>query len=140
MIQRPENWPDLLAKHLAEWLPKPFVWGESDCVHFGAAWLASLGYRDPLAGLPAWDSPLSAARVFNKLCGFDHAVQAQMAALECPEIPLMYAMRGDLAVVWIDAHRQALGIVNGKGIAVRYSEAGVIELPYMKNAVRAWKV
>lgn len=140
MIQRPEHWPDLLAKHLNDWCEKPFVWGESDCVHFGAAWLRAIGHTDPLAGLPPWDSPLSAARVFEKLGGFEHAVQAQLAVLECPEIPLMYAMRGDLAVVWIDERRQALGIVNGRGVAVRYAEAGVVELPYAKNAVRAWKV
>lgn len=140
MIQRPENWPDLLAAHLTQWRSKPFEWGHGDCVHFGAAWLEQIGYKQPLAGLPSWDSPLSAARVFEKLGGFDHAVQAQMAALECPEIPLMYAMRGDIAVVWIDEHRQALGIVNGRGVAVRYAEAGVTEINYIKNAVRAWKV
>ena len=140
MSRRPENWPDLLTTHLNYWRSQPFAWGKGDCAHFAASWLTQLGYRQPMAGLPAWDSPLSAARVFNALGGFGHAVQAQMAALECPEIPLMFAMRGDVAIVRIDARRQALGIVNGYGVAIRFSEGGVTEIPYLKHAVRAWKV
>lgn len=140
MNQRPEDWPDRITAHLTYWRTQPFSWGRGDCVYFASSWLTQLGYREPLAGLPSWSSPLSAARVFTKLGGFEHAVQAQMAALECPEIPLMYAMRGDLAIVWIDDRKQALGIVNGRGVAVRFSEGGVIEIPYLKNAVRAWKV
>jgi hypothetical protein len=140
MIQRPEDWPDLLAAHLTYWRSQPFEWGKGDCAHFAASWLTQLGYKQPLAGLPSWDSALSAARVFNALGGFEHAVQAQMVALECPEIPKLYAMRGDLAIVWIDERRQALGIVNGKGVAVRYAEAGVTEINYINNAVRAWRL
>ena len=140
MIQRPENWPDLLDTHLTYWRAQPFEWGKSDCVHFAASWLTQLGYRQPLAGLPKWDSPLSAARVFGKMGGFEHAVQAQMAALECPEIPKLYAMRGDLALVWIDDRRQALGIVNGRGVALRFEGDGVVEVPYLQNVVRAWRL
>ena len=66
--------------------------------------------------------------------------QAQLAALQCPEIPRAYAMRGDLAIVWIDDRRQALAIVNGRGAAVRCEDGGVREVPYIANAVRAWKV
>lgn len=140
MIHRPEDWPDRLAAHIAYWQAQPFVWGKGDCAYFAASWLTQLGYPAPLAGLPSWDSALSAARVFNKLGGFEHAVQAQLAALQCPEIPRAYAMRGDLAIVWIDDRRQALAIVNGRGAAVRCEDGGVREVPYIANAVRAWKV
>lgn len=140
MIQRPENWPDLLDAHLTHWRAQPFEWGKSDCAHFAASWMAAIGYSQPLLGLPKWDSPLSAARVFSPLGGFEHAVQAQMAGLGCPEIPNLYAMRGDVAIVWIDHRRQALGIVNGRGVAVRFSEGGVIEVPYLQNVIRAWRL
>jgi hypothetical protein len=93
-----------------------------------------------LTGLPKWESALGAARAFTALGGFEHSVQAQMAALECPEIPLTFAMRGDLAIVRIDAERLALAIVNGRGAAVRCENLGVSEIPYLANAVRAWKV
>jgi len=140
MITRPENWPDLLANHLQSWRWKEFTWGQTDCVHFTAEWLSIMGHAKPLAGLPEWSSALSAARVFNGLGGFEHAVQAQMAALELPEIPLAFAMRGDLAIVRIDSDRLALAIVNGRGAAVRCEHLGVSEIPYLANAVRAWKV
>lgn len=140
MITRPENWPDLLANHLQSWRWKEFTWGQTDCVHFCADWLAVIGYSNPLAGLPKWESALGAARMFTALGGFEHSVQAQMAALECPEIPLTFAMRGDLAIVRIDAERLALAIVNGRGAAVRCENLGVSEIPYLANAVKAWKV
>jgi len=140
MITRPENWPDLLANHLQSWRWKEFTWGQTDCVHFTAEWLSIMGHAKPLAGLPEWSSALSAARVFNGLGGFEHAVQAQMAALELPEIPLAFAMRGDLAIVRIDSDRLALAIVNGRGAAVRRENLGVSEIPYLAHPVRSGKV
>lgn len=139
MIDRPHNWPDLLDAHLAHWRAQPFEWGKGDCAQYAASWLTQLGYPHPLAGLPAWSSPLTAARVQRSMGGFRAAITAQLVAAGCPEIPFMFAMRGDLALVRIDHHRQALGIVTGPNVACHGSAEQVL-FPLLGNAVTAWRI
>lgn len=140
MTTRPANWPELLAAHFAEWSLYPFSYGSHDCVHFAAAWLRRLGYADPLAGLHAWASPLSAARVWKSLGGFEHGIGAQLGALGCQQIAPAKAMRGDLVLVRNGPHgRQVLAIADGAD-AVAHGDKCSVQIPVLKFAVTAWRV
>lgn len=140
MRNRPENWPELLDAHLRYWASQPFVWGKTDCVTFAAAWLTQLRYPPVFPEGINWDSPLSAYREFHSRGGFVSAIGARLDELGCDRIPLVRAQRGDLVVVRIDDRRLALGIANGKGVAVPTRDLGVSELPLIKRGVDAWAV
>jgi len=138
-INRPQNWPLLLANYAAEYSARPFEWGRNDCVLFAAGWLRVLGYPDPLAPFEAWRSPLSAARVIRASGGFATAIAERLAILGCPEIPIRTAQRGDLVLLQLDARRQALGIAAGN-VAIAPGETNLSRLPIILHAVRAWSV
>lgn len=139
MITRPKNWPELLDAHLSFWRWQSFEWGQSDCCHFAASWMRTLGHRDPLAGLPNWASPLAAARLQRAMGGFRAAIASQLAAMECPEIPWTFAMRGDLALVRIDWRKVALGIVSGPNVVCHGSPDPVVT-SLLGSAITAWKL
>lgn len=136
---RPIDWPEQLSKHVAAWATRPFAYGETDCVTFAAAWLERMGYADPLDGIPKWNSALGAARAFGALGGFDAAIEARMAALGCPRIPITFAMRGDIVLVKASARTRALGICDGRDVAV-LAPSGMKMVPLIANAVAAWKL
>jgi hypothetical protein len=135
---RPENWPNLLEAHLAKWRSLPFGYGRHDCAHFVAEWVETLGHPCALAGIPQIESPLAAARYYRREGGWMEIITKQCAAVGLPEIPLSFAGRGDIAVVWIDRRRQALGIANGRRVEVLTTE-GVTGIQLHPNAVRVWR-
>ena len=140
MIRRRDNWPALLEAHLREWDSKPFAYGDADCVSFAASWLSRLGYADPLAGLGKWDNAKEAARIYQALGGFAHAVAAQLHALGCDRIAPALAMRGDLVVVPAGAkERPLLAIVNGR-FAEAHSDNGAVQVPFIETALSAWRI
>ena len=140
MIRRRDNWPALLEAHLSEWDSKPFAYGDADCVSFAASWLSRLGYADPLAGLGKWDNAKEAARIYQALGGFAHAVAAQLHALGCDRIAPALAMRGDLVVVPAGAkERPLLAIVNGR-FAEAHSDNGAVQVPFIETALSAWRI
>ena len=140
MIRRRDNWPALLEAHLSEWDSKPFSYGDADCVSFAASWLSRLGYADPLAGLGKWDNAKEAARIYQALGGFAHAVAAQLHALGCDRIAPALAMRGDLVVVPAGAkERPLLAIVNGR-FAEAHSDNGAVQVPFIETALSAWRI
>lgn len=136
---RPDDWPEQLSRFVASWAARPFAYGHTDCVTFAAAWLQRMGYTEPLKGLPEWDSALSAARAFRALGGFDSAIESRMAALGCPRIPITFAMRGDIVLVKASERTRALGVCDGRTVAVLIP-GGMKSIPLMGNAVAAWKI
>lgn len=117
----------------------PFSYGDRDCVRFAAAWIERLGYADPLAGLPTWSSPISAARTWKALGGFEHGINAQLCALGCRRVAPAQAMRGDLVLVSNGARgRQVLAIADGVD-AVAHGDRCNVRIPLLKFAVTAWR-
>ena len=135
---KPAEWEKRLAAYLAAASTRPFSWGYHDCVLFAAGWLRELGYPDPLAPFEPWGSPLSAARAIRSAGGFGPAVAERMAALGCVVIPPLTAQRGDIVLLQIDAHRQALGVVVGAQAAVPgvYS---IQNIPLVSRAISGWR-
>jgi hypothetical protein len=136
---RPEDWPNQLEAHLTRWRCLPFIWGKHDCAHFVAEWAERMGYPHGLAGIPEVTSPLAAARLYKRAGGWIYLIQQQMAALGIPEIPLSFTGRGDISLVWIDAHRQALGIANGRNVEILTTE-GVVPVRLHPNVARSWRL
>jgi hypothetical protein len=136
MHARPEDWPNQLIAHLERWRCLPFTWGRHDCAHFVAEWAARMGYR---ADVPEVSSPLAAARLYRREGGWLPLVQRHIAAAGLPEIPLSFTGRGDIALVRIDHHREALGIANGRQVEILTTE-GVVPVPLHPNVVRSWRV
>ena len=140
MIRRRDNWPALLEAHLREWDSKPFAYGDADCVSFAASWLSRLGYADPLAGLGKWGNAKEAARIYQALGGFAHAVAAQLHALGCERIEPAFASRGDLVLVPAGAKgRHVLAIANGR-LAEAHADNGTVRMPIIPNATAAWRI
>jgi len=77
-MNRPENWPELLDRHLNEWAYVCFEYGTADCVSFVSAWMKRIGYVEPLEGIPKWSTALGAARAFQSLGGFETAIDGRM--------------------------------------------------------------
>lgn len=137
-VKRPENWPDLLAQHIAEWSRRPFLWGSADCGYFAADWMAKLGYEDPLAGL-AWTNARSVIGLFRATGGYEHIVQAKMVAMGCADVAVKLAKRGDLALMNLGNRHPVLGIVNGAGVLLK-TKTGVAEFSLRGHAIRTWAV
>lgn len=138
MLCRPENWPNLLEAHLTRWRALPFIWGRHDCAHFVAEWVEKLGHTGILDALPVCASPLAAARYYRQHGGWAEVIARHVALAGLPEIPLSFTGRGDVAVVWIDSHRQALGIANGRNVEILTTD-GVTPIPLHPNVVRSWR-
>lgn len=82
-----------LADYIATHLSTPFKWGEHDCVLFAARWVQASTGRDPLAGLPHWDSKRTAAQVIAFVGGLVVALDERFVRVQ-PN----FARDGDLVL------------------------------------------
>ena len=115
-----------LTEYLTAARDKPFCWGEHDCARFAAGWVEAVTGRNPMVGW-RYTTQVGAARALARR-GF--ATLADAVAAELPEIPLAYAMEGDIAMV-----DGACGIVGGEVVYVLRSEGlGIVPMARAKRA------
>ena len=83
-----------MAAYIAARTAVPFAWGSNDCVTFAAGAVLALTGRDPLAGIPAWQSERAALIGLKRRGGLFAAVSSVL-----PQIAPAHAHRGDIGAV-----------------------------------------
>lgn len=134
---RVQGWPERLAEFLAERTPRPFEWGEQDCVSLAADAAVVLTGRDPLATYRGqYADEAEAYRIVGE-DGLAAFVGRLMAEFGAPECPVSLAQRGDWALVTVGNHF-VTGIVTGSYVAA----PGVRRLAHvpLRHAVAAWAI
>lgn len=139
-MRRFENWPELLARFLAERNNMPFEWGRNDCTLFAADCVWSLTGIDPVPDLRGtYTTALGAQRAIADVFGspsLEVATMNMAARWGVEEIPPLMAQRGDVVLHPNDG-RPCLAISVGRQCAAP-SEAGLAQLT-MRPARRAWR-
>lgn len=134
--RRVADWPSRLAEVIEAWRDRPFVWGQSDCLHLCIACERAITGASRFDGLPPYDSEASAARGLVALGhrSVMHLVDARLQIVGPPS-----AQRGD----WVmrtsaSLMPGALGVVVGEQ-AVHMGVDGRVFLPVI-SAARGWRV
>ncbi|RMX06707.1 hypothetical protein D8I35_09405 [Corticibacter populi] len=138
MPARLPDWELRLAGLIAQRLPVPFSWGDNDCVLFAADCVAALHGGDPAgAWRGQWHDESTAIRALARQGGLQAAVQAHAAAMGWPEVPPLFAQRGDLVLHRRDG-ADALAVCTGPALAAP-SEGGLLFFG-LDHGVVAWRV
>lgn len=125
----------MLDEYLIEVGGRPFDWAAWNCCHFVSEWVKLLTARDPMEGLPAMSSRLTAHRLIGQLGG--NLGAAWDRQLGQPSMPATLAQVGDIVLVGHESV-EAVGICAGR-TAVVLTEQGVAHLQ-MGAATAAWRV
>jgi hypothetical protein len=131
-------WPEKLDLFIQEKRDQAFDWGTNNCAFFAADWVTILvgldlaaEYRDKIT------SPLAAYRAVEAAGEVDAIAAEQLAAAGFPEIPLIYARRGDV-VTTHTRHGPAMGVLLGHCAAFAGTEC--LEFIPTTQLLRAWKI
>jgi hypothetical protein len=145
-MNRFQDWPRLLVRHVAAARGLPFVWGERDCCLWAADGLLAYTGIDPAAGFRgAYDSERGAYAAMRQFSGGGVAATAARIAqrLRWPEIRPRQAQRGDAvvaaAVLPSGETGDVLGLISASGVPVVFGRDGLIGLS-LAAATRAWRV
>lgn len=136
-IKRLSDWPERLAKFIADTRQKPFVWGENDCCLFAMDCVEAITGHDLAEPYRGYKSQIQALRLLNKCGGVAGIADAVAAKYNIPEIPPLTAQRGDVCLFDI-GRGDTLGIRAGEHIFAPGRE-GLIGFPSLQ-AVRAWRI
>ena len=138
MITRCNHWPEKLDFFIQEKRDQAFDWAENNCAFFAADWVTILvgldlaaEYRDKI------NSPLAAYRAIKAAGEVDAIAAEQLAAAGFPEIPVMYAHRGDV-VTTLTRYGPAMGVHLGHCGAFCGTEG--LEFIPATQLLRAWKI
>lgn len=137
-MSRCEDWPEKLELFIEEKRHQPFDWRANNCCFFACDWLAILTGKDPAHGLrERVTSDLSAARVLKQRGGVEGIAEAECKRRKWPDVPVPYAMRGDLML--IDTPQgPALGVCLGADVA--FAGLGGVSFVTLAGCRRAWRV
>lgn len=133
---RQKGWERRLLEIVEHHRAQPFAWGVSDCFTLPLDAVIALTGRDPAPGLHDYDSRASAARRLAEQ-GWQSVADAFAAHL--PEVPVVFAQRGDVGVIEDPKTKTLCGAVFlAAGVAGK-TEDGVRVFP-RDRVVRAFKV
>ncbi|MBY6223552.1 DUF6950 family protein [Ferrimonas balearica] len=125
----------MLSDFIQEYRHRHFVWGETDCCQFAAAWLARCTGRELSLLVGPYASERGARRAIRK-AGFTGLESLVNAHLGAPAAPLNLR-RGDIGLVSTD-DGPALGIVGGAVVWVMAPD-GVANLP-ASALLKGWRI
>ena len=125
MAYRLSDWRERLHDFLSENARTPFQPGFFDCSLMTGSALSAMSGTDPAAPYRGNYSTIEEGLALLQADGFDDHVA--FASSLFPEIPVLSATEGDVAVVR-QGNLTGLGIVLGSTIAVA-SGAGIVQLP-----------
>ncbi|MEH6834803.1 MULTISPECIES: DUF6950 family protein [Falsihalocynthiibacter] len=133
MIIRKPNWRAELFAYIASARGKKFRAGRNDCALFSAGAVHAMTGFDPARGLRKYSSLKGGWAMLSEMGFADHV---EYAASLFPEIPVLQASVGDLAVIK-GADDFAIGVVQGPSIFVLTRQGmGVIPLTQAAKAFR----
>ena len=120
-----------LHDYIAEAKGRPFRYGTHDCVTFAGRWAEM---RSEKKLVPAYSSLKQGREKLGK------EIPVDVLAREFPEIPILMAQKGDVAVLASDTDLPALGVVCGHSIACFVGrEIGFVPLDAAQRAFRCHK-
>lgn len=137
---RKQNWPMILTEKIEQFKTHPFVWGETDCLHFAcrvaSAMLDYDLYETAKASSFLYDTEEGAALMleehFNKDMG-------NVFSSLFDEVSPKLAQRGDVAICEFNG-KEICGVIDSSGRSVACkSKDGILFLPISRVA-RAWRV
>ena len=144
-LKRRDDWPGRLLALIAERRATPFAWGRHDCALFACDAVEAMTGVDPAKGLRGkYRSALGARRALKEHAGAGLTATARKIAKVhgCPEVPVLMAQRGDLAIVETEApggkRVLSLGVVMGEDVTVPGVNA-MAAVP-VSDARRAWRI
>ena len=116
---------------------KPFKWGGCDCAKMLAFHLRKFSYKVPKTG--GYRSALGAKKKLTEL-GFED-LPSLVNSLGMEEIPLAFAMLGDVVSFESDDPIGGVGIVWGNGNMMAFHESFATPVVMTMGKIdRAWKV
>ena len=123
-----------------DWFGRPFILGQFDCAHLGAAFVKAMGLPDPLDGLAAYETEQQAAKIMKAAFGtvkLEKALDGLYKRLDGP----LFCLPGDiLAMQSGEAKWPALGVYLAPNAVLAFV-AGTcqrIDMQYAMGA--AWRV
>lgn len=131
------DWPERLAGFFADRQDQPFGWGTQDCVSFASDAAMALTGHDPLVayrGQYATEDEAAAIIGDGDLKRFVAQLMAEFGASECP---VVFAQRGDWAMVQI-GNQLVTGVVAGEHVAAP-GQRRLAFVP-LSRAVMAWAI
>ena len=134
MTQRTPGWMGRLVVYLSRVHSMPFRPGRMDCALFVAGAVEAMTGEDHARG---WRGYRSLAEGRKRIAERGHEDHVALAASLLPEVPVLMAQRGDVAVV-PESDGFALGIVQGESVYVM-TPRGLGLVP-LTRAVRAFRV
>ena len=145
VLKRRDDWPSRLLALIAERRERPFAWGRHDCALFACDAVDAMTGVDPARGLRGkYRSALGARRVLKDFAGAGITATARKIAKVhgAPEVPILMAQRGDLAIVESEmpggSRALSLGVVLGEDVMVPGMN-GMAAVP-LSAARRAWRI
>jgi len=139
----PDNIAQLLESYLAQPV-RPFDWRHANCCHWVAGWVQHATGRNPMQGLTATPTALSAQRLVKRLGG--SLASAWSRQLGCAPQPVALAKRGDLVLFHVAegvcgelATGSAMGLCVGSSAAIAISTGAVVFVP-MSAADLSWPI
>lgn len=142
---RSQDWPERLARYVAERKRTAFAWGVHDCCRFTCLGLVAQGLADPMpARLRRYRTARGARLAILRLgADLDAAATVLAAGAGLDEIGVRFAGRGFpvLAdVVCADGGIEpALGLCMGRVATFVHPVSGLVDLP-LPACRRAWRV
>lgn len=133
MVNRKENWPQLLSEFLEERRKLPFVWGENDCMASVAKLVHKLTGTDFFEAYSNYNSEESAKLVLEANGGVSGIITK---CLGSGTKNILTAKRGDVAIIKLPEVTGAFVDDSGQNIVAVSREGGFVRYPLNK----AWRV
>lgn len=139
-MSRVEDWPLRLAHWEVRARRAAFVWGAWDCCLAAATWIEAARGFDPAASFRGRYAAAEEARsLMSEFAGGGVLETAHMIARQFgfPEIPILRAQRGDVAVMTTTLG-PTLGVCTGAHVILP-ALVGAVTLP-LRQAHAAWRI
>ena len=137
-MNRVVNWSDALAVVLADFGPKPFAYGESDCVIFARATIEALTGRDIFDGEELTYNDKAGALTALKDLARVSGVEKLMDKFLGKRQDFAYCQRGDIVSATFD-FGVALGVCVGNSAPFIKGD-GMFERVFLKDCRSRWEV
>jgi hypothetical protein len=138
MLRRFSDWPELLAKFLLERTGMPFEWGRNDCALFSCDAIQEITGTDIAADLRGYSSEEEAQALIARFGSLEALARSVTAAHQMPEVPILRAQRGDVAL--FDSRLgPTLGIISLDG-SIAAPGPRALEHSPISQAIAAWRV
>lgn len=142
---RPSDWPERLARFFLDRMPKPFVWGQTDCCMSACYAIEAVTGKNPLEkSIGKYKTARGSIGHLIKKLKYRSIEELFRSMTGAVEIKSNFAQRGDIAIIEIAKLEQhidtpflhTVGVVNlnAREVMVK-SEFGCFSIPLKSEAI-----